>query len=241
MIKILIGNENTADNLSLSQFLANDKKFIIENTYDGTSTLNKYIEIEPDILILNSNFGDLNYINIIDHLCSLPEKKYKNNIILILNNFEEFYELNDYSKLFKVLKNDYTFEDIAKTVKSLSLKLKKPVLTVKELNIYLDQLCFPPHSQCTRYTRTAILHCYKHRESLTSLQNIYNIVAKIYRTEPKTIREGIRKSLQPLSNFTRFNTTNLILQIFETDIDNVTPTSFFNKFIDYLDYVKQQK
>lgn len=240
MIKILIGNENATDNSNLSQFLANDKKYIIENTYDGKSTFNKYLETKPDILILTSNFNDdLNGIEIIDKLSSLPDKKYRNNIILITHNPEEVYKLNNYSKIFNILKSDYKLEDIAKIVQSLSSKLKKPILTKEELNIYLDQLCFSPNSQCTEYTRTAILHCYEHRESLTSLKNIYKIVAEKHGTEPKTIREGIRKSLQPLSNYTRFNTTNLILQIFENDKDVITPTSFFNKFMDYLDYIKQ--
>ena len=180
MIKILIGNENATDNSELSQFLANDKKYIIENTYDGKSTLSKYIETKPDILILDSNFSDLNYIEIIDRISSLPDKKYPNNIILILHNSEEVFRLKNYTKIFNILKSDYRFEDIEKIVNSLSLKLKKPILTVAELNIYLSQLCFAPRSQCTDYTRTAILHCYEHPESQTSLQNIYKIVAKVY-------------------------------------------------------------
>lgn len=120
MIKILIGNENATDNSNLSQFLSNDKKYIIENTYDGKSTFSKYIETKPDILILDSNFSDLNYIEIIDRISSLPDKKYPNNIILILHNSEEVFRLKNYTKIFNILKSDYKFEDIAKIVNSLS-------------------------------------------------------------------------------------------------------------------------
>lgn len=241
MIKILIGNENATDNFNLSQFLSNDKKYIIENTYDGISTFNKYIEINPDILILNSNFSDMDYVEIIDHLSLLVDKNNNSNIILIVNNFEEVLKLNDCSKICYILKSTYKFEDISKLVESLALKFKKPELTVEVLNIYLAQLCFAPKSICTEYVRTAILHCYKHPESFTSLQDIYKIVAEIHLTHPKTIREGIRKALQPLSNYTRFNTSNLILQIFESENEIVTPTSFFNKFMAYLDYEMRKK
>ena len=240
MVKILIGNENATDNSNLSQFLANDKKYIIENTYDGKSTFNKYIETKPDILILNSSFSDMNYVEIIDHLSSVADKKHNCNTILILNNSEEVYKLNDCTKICKFLKSDYKFEDMAKIVESLELKFKKPELTLDELNIYLSQLCFAPRSLCTDYVRTAVLHCYEHPEIKTSLKNIYTVVAEIYCTEPKTIREGIRKALQPLSNYKRFDTTNLILQIFDNGKQSITPTIFFNRFMAYLEYEREK-
>ena len=240
MTKILIADENATNNFDLSQFLSNDKRFIIENTYDGITTLNKYIEIKPDILILNSHFSDINYTEIIDRLCLLPDENEISNIILIVNNIEELSLLKNANKICTILKKSHTQNDIGTAVNLLASKMEMPKLTLKELNLYLMQLCFVSKSLCTDYMRSAIMECYHHPQSFSSLQHIFEIVAYQYNTNPKTVREGIRKSLIPLNNYRTFYTNNLILKIFDFKGD-ITPKVFLDKFVNYLRCIKNKK
>ena len=55
MVKILIADTDIQRNSASCQFLANEKGFEIESTNDGSSTIKKYLEIEPNIFILDSN------------------------------------------------------------------------------------------------------------------------------------------------------------------------------------------
>ena len=54
MVKILIADTDVKRNSASCQFLANEKGFEIESTNDGSSTIKKYLEIEPNIFILDS-------------------------------------------------------------------------------------------------------------------------------------------------------------------------------------------
>ena len=79
MVKILIADTDVRRNSASCQFLANEKGFEIESTNDGSSTIKKYLEIEPNIFILDSNFKDIKTLEIIDRLSTSPIEKRKKN------------------------------------------------------------------------------------------------------------------------------------------------------------------
>lgn len=58
MVKILIAIADTdiQRNSASCQFLANEKGFEIESTNDGSSTIKKYLEIEPNIFYFRFKF-----------------------------------------------------------------------------------------------------------------------------------------------------------------------------------------
>lgn len=59
MVKILLADTDTKRNSASYQFLSNEKDFEIESTNDGISTIKKYLEIEPNIFVIDSNFTDI--------------------------------------------------------------------------------------------------------------------------------------------------------------------------------------
>ena len=82
MVKILIADTDVKRNSASCQFLANEKGFEIESTNDGSSTIKKYLEIEPNIFILDSNFKDIKTLEIIDRLSTSPiEKRKKKSMV----------------------------------------------------------------------------------------------------------------------------------------------------------------
>lgn len=81
MQKILIANPNAEQRIKLCKNLANDKRLEIIETVDGITTLEKYIDIRPNVLVLDSCLKDINCIEIIDRLSTSIADKRNNNII----------------------------------------------------------------------------------------------------------------------------------------------------------------
>ena len=99
MVKILIADTDIQRNSASCQFLANEKGFEIESTNDGSSTIKKYLEIEPNIFILDSNFTDIKTLEIIDRLYISPiEKRKKYNF-----NYKRAIQAIPYRKCIKSL------------------------------------------------------------------------------------------------------------------------------------------
>lgn len=68
MIKVLVANSNKAKTLNCCEYLSNDKELKVFGTNTGMATLNTYLEMKPDIFVLNMRFDDINGIEIIDKL-----------------------------------------------------------------------------------------------------------------------------------------------------------------------------
>lgn len=241
MVRILVADENMKDNLECSRFLANDKNFKMESTRDGISTLNKYLEMQPNILILNSHFSDIDYTEIINRLSLLPNEKHKSNIILTVNNPEEQLLLKKCSKIYEIVDKPIDFDQMIEIVNSLALEFETPPLTIPELNLLLLQLDFNIKSKCTEYLKFAIMQCYYYPEKFSSLNNVFEIVAKEFDKEPQTIREAFRKSLEPLNAYRISNSNNPLLKIFEDPTINITPKYFLDVFVNYLHDIKNKK
>lgn len=83
MRKIMIADDNKEFNSCCRNFLTKDSSIdIITCTIDEVTTLEKYLNLRPDILLLDLNLPTLNGIEIINRLTSLPNEKHLCNIII---------------------------------------------------------------------------------------------------------------------------------------------------------------
>lgn len=242
MVKILIADADAKSFFDFCQFLSNDKKINIENTKDGKTTISRYNEVKPNILILNSNIKDMSYSEIINHLSSLPDEKHKSNIILILNKTEEFLSIRNIAKVYAVFDSDFDIGELLETINLMSLEFKTPPLTLDELKVYLLQFNFNKHSTCTDYMLYAIRQCYYYPETFTTLNNIFKIVAKKFDVKPKTVKEGMRKSLKALNLYQQIDPTNKIFELFvNRSLKDITPCYFLEVIVPYIRDIKNKK
>ena len=72
MVKVLVSNANVEENSIICKFLTNENDFEIENTKDYITTINKYLKIEPDIFILDSQFDKMSYNDILSKIALFP-------------------------------------------------------------------------------------------------------------------------------------------------------------------------
>ena len=82
MQKVLIANQNVEQNNAFCQHLSKDKRLEIIGITDGTTTLEKYLEIQPNILVIDSCMKDIDYIDLINRLSTNIREKRNCNIIL---------------------------------------------------------------------------------------------------------------------------------------------------------------
>lgn len=141
MVNLLIGSKNTPEIDILCQTLANDKEFKIENTITGIETISKYLQSNPDILVLDNSLSDINIPDILDKLTSVDLKNQKCDTILTLNE-ENNIKIKNVSKvnsiLYKPLKNNELFD----TIKLMSDYFHTPNLEPYEIDFLLQSLDF---------------------------------------------------------------------------------------------------
>lgn len=124
MVKILIADTDIQRNSASCQFLANEKGFEIESTNDGSSTIKKYLEIEPNIFILDSNFTDIKTLEIIDRLSISPIEKRKKNTILTISEPYKPFLIENVSKVYQFLYRPFDNEKLLNTINQMKLEFK---------------------------------------------------------------------------------------------------------------------
>ena len=89
MIQVMIADDNLDLNNLCCNILSKDKDIqIISSTLDGESTLKDYMQLKPDVLLLDLDLPKMNGIDIINNICLDETEKRKNNIIIISGNTE---------------------------------------------------------------------------------------------------------------------------------------------------------
>lgn len=241
MLKVLVASENIKQNSQYCNYLANDKDLEVISTKDGITTLNKYLSLRPNILILDTFFSDLNYTDIIDKITKLDDESSKCNTILTVNTDIKKLDLRNVEKIYSILSEPVNLQELSQTLSNMKKKCKYAEITIDEINTYLSRLYFNLGSNGTDYITSAIFYCYYNPFALKSLDGIYDYVSKEYNVDAKTIKAGIRSSLVPLNTYRSINSQNKLLAIFNIYKDNITPKQFLKAFVPYLRYKKNKK
>lgn len=238
MLKVLVADESLESNLRCCQYLlANDKNLNIVSSNSGISTLEKYHEINPNVLVINSNFKDMKYTEIINKLSNTGEERHNCNIILTVidNNkvevdfmakvYKLFYKL-DYDKIYDGI-NQYNLDNIIfyepseKNLRALFYKL----------NLYNERLG-------SVYLKYAIVKCYHNPELLNSLNSIFTLIAKEFNISYESIRPAMRNALKSVNNCRNITGDKGIFKLFENE-DAITPKNFIRTITTY--YLKQKR
>ncbi|MCI9245861.1 MAG: hypothetical protein HFJ30_01745 [Clostridia bacterium] len=238
MLKVLVADESLESNLRCCQYLlANDKNLNIVSSNSGINTLEKYHEINPNVLVINSNFKDMKYTEIINELSNTGEERHNCNIILtVLDSnkvevdfmakvYKLFYKL-DYDKIYDGI-NQYNLDNIIfyepseKNLRALFYKL----------NLYNERLG-------SVYLKYAIVKCYHTPELLNSLNSIFTLISKEFNISYESIRPAMRNALKSVNNCRNMTGDKGIFKLFENE-DSITPKIFIRTITTY--YLKQKR
>ena len=238
MQKVLIASPNVEQRIKLCQCLANDKRLEVIETADGKTALEKYLDIKPNVLVLDSCLKDINCIEIINRLSTNIADKRNNNIILTAQK-EEILNLSNAAKIYKVIYKDENSNDFYDTIKEMYLFGEYEELTNEELDLLFLTLKIPLNSNGTNYIREAIFECYYYPDLQKKLNDIFTIIGQRHNKSNSAIRSSFRTALERL-NMYKGTFFCPIVQYFDTK-ENITPKDFLEIVVMYLHLQKGKK
>lgn len=234
MIQVMIADDNLDLNNLCCNILSKDKDIqIISSTLDGESTLKDYMQLKPDVLLLDLNLPKMNGIDIINNICLDETEKKKNNIIIISGNTELRYNLFNTSKIFRIMPKPVDFNDVISTIKEIVTENNYIPIVEKEIRNFLFSLNFNLYADGTRYLIDAIKLGSENIRLVRNIKTLYDEVAELHSTSSNTIKWGIRNAIETMNHNT---TKHEINKIFHINYDKkMTPKYFIPLVISYFD------
>ena len=234
MIQVIIADDNLDLNNLCCNILSKDKDIqIISSTLDGESTLKDYMQLKPDVLLLDLDLPKMNGIDIINNICLDETEKKKNNIIIISGNTELRYNLFNTSKIFRIMPKPVDFNDVISTIKEIATENNYIPIVEKEIRNFLFSLNFNLYADGTRYLIDAIKLGSENIRLVRNIKTLYDEVAELHSTSSNTIKWGIRNAIETMNHNT---TKHEINKIFHINYDKkMTPKYFIPLVISYFD------
>lgn len=234
MIQVIIADDNLDLNNLCCNILSKDKDIqIISSTLDGESTLKDYMQLKPDVLLLDLDLPKMNGIDIINNICLDETEKKKNNIIIISGNTELRYNLFNTSKIFRIMPKPVDFNDVISTIKEIVTENNYIPIVEKEIRNFLFSLNFNLYADGTRYLIDAIKLGSENIKLVRNIKTLYDEVAELHSTSSNTIKWGIRNAIETMNHNT---TKHEINKIFHINYDKkMTPKYFIPLVISYFD------
>lgn len=231
MIKVMIAEDNKNLCENCFEFLTNDENIkIVSCTIDGKRTLEKYLEVKPDVLLLDLDLPKISGIEVINFLSRFSEERNKCNIIVVSGSAELLCNLYNTAQVYRVIPKPANFQYILQTIKEIPLKPTE--INQKELKELLTSLRFKVYSKNVLYLITAINIAYNRPYLLNNIKDLYSTVASQYNLSPTTIKWSIRNSIESLN---RSTTIEEICSIFSLKykLDNITPKQFITLVVEH--------
>lgn len=234
MIQVMIADDNLDLNNLCCNILSKDKDIqIISSTLDGESTLKDYMQLKPDVLLLDLDLPKMNGIDIINNICLDETEKKKNNIIIISGNTELRYNLFNTSKIFRIMPKPVDFNDVISTIKEIATENNYIPIVEKEIRNFLFSLNFNLYADGTIYLIDAIKLGSENIRLVRNIKTLYDEVAELHSTSSNTIKWGIRNAIETMNHNT---TKHEINKIFHINYDKkMTPKYFIPLVISYFD------
>lgn len=238
MLKVLVADEDLEANSNCCQYLTNDKTLDVISTFSGIDTIKQYREIHPNVLVINSNFKDKDYFEIINELSTTSSERNNCNIILTVNDNTNKLELDFMAKVYKL----FYFLDYSNIKKGIEQYNLDNVIFYEPSEENLQALFYKLNLYNERlgavYLKCAIVQCYNNPTLLNSLNSIYCLVAEAFNIDYNSVRPAMRNALKTVNNFRNRSGNKGIFKLFENE-DSITPKNFIRIITTY--YLKQKK
>lgn len=214
MIKVMVADDNTSLNDLCCNFLTKDKDIeIVSSTIDGETTLEKYKELKPDVLLLDLSMPKMNGLDIINNLCLDENEKKKNNIIIISGNSDLRYNILNTSKVFRIMPKPISFDRILYTIKEIVSEQNQEKINERKIRDFLFSLNFNLYADGTIYLIDALKIGIENQKLLRNIKDLYDKVAEIHSIPSNSVKWSIRNAIETMNNNTSKNEINSIFNI----------------------------
>ena len=241
MVKVLVADKNTKKTNEYYQYLSNnmDSRTIIANS--GTETITKYRKFEPNILVLDSQFDDINSLEIIDKLSVTTDEKRNINIILTTKSDKEQASFREVSKVYKFIRKPFHLDELSSTIIKMAKENHYPKLNEDYLNQLLYSMNIIPYGKRAEILIDAIKECYYIPYYCSHIYELYNELLKKYPyNNCEAIRSAIRDCLKPLNYHRDRLTEHPVAMKFEPETD-ISNSEFLQVIISHLHFEKNKE
>lgn len=233
MVNVLIGNKDIHEDIKNFEFLTDNDEYKIITSSSGIETINKCRINKPDIILLNSNFTDIAYTEIIDKISNLPDEEDKNNLILTVKNPQDKIALKNVSIIYRIYDYPFDSKQMRQTINYLKERYEIPSITIFEIRTLLSRLGLHPYNVGTQYLISAIYKCYTHPQDFKTLDNIYKKIAIDNDISKDYVKSKIRHTIDTFNKLDMSFTKNLYLEIFGC-VQFLSSKRFIEIIVDFL-------
>ena len=235
MIQVMIAEDNIEISSMYCKFLTKDKNInIISKTEDGEKTIEMYMALKPDVLILDLDMPKLNGLEVINQISKDSEEKNKCNIIVISGNYSLMHELYNTAKVYRIIPKPVDLDYVLHIIKDYEKEnLLSSTITEKEVRSLLINFKLQPYTRNSNYLTDAIMSAYKKPFLLGNIQDLYREVGRKNSVNYTVIQWSIRNSINTINNKIP---SELLKSIFNLNSKQIiTPKHFFTMLIEYFE------
>lgn len=240
MMNLMVANKNTLELNVLLQNLANDRKYIIKNTFDEKDTIEKYFKFNPDILVLDDSLSEISIEKIIDKLSAFPIDRQKCNTILTLKE-NTFLRLKKFSKIDSIVYKPFSNNSLYTAIDDLSKVYCTPGIDFYDIDILLAALGFNSFSNGYQYLKEAIIYCYYDEDALEKFDRTLDLISYEHNISKSQVRDAIRACLKHFNSINHTYYSKDLEILLYNDGKDITPKAFLQKIVIYLIYKKQKR
>lgn len=234
MVKVLIANREIEKEIKNFHFLKErSNEFEIITSCSGAETVEKCKEVEPSIIILNSDFSDMLYTDVLNSLSNLPSENDKCNLILTVENPQDKMLLSNTSIIYKILNAPLNETEMRETIELLKTRFELPNLTLKGLRSILLSLGINIYSIGAQYLISAIFKSYYHSKNFITLDHLYSLISEDYNVSKEQVKNSIRHCIDTFNKGYNISDKDLYFKIFGR-ATNISSKQFIQLLIDYL-------
>jgi len=235
MIRVMVADDNTDLNNMYCKFLTKDKDIkIISQTTDGKETLDKYLELKPDLLLLDLEMPTLSGLDVIHALSEIPKEKNLKNIIVISGKSVLRAELWNMSKIYmsfqKPVDLDTIHQKIREFIKEREINFRE--ISRKEITLFLYEVKINSRKRNLEILVDSIQTAYKNPRLLLNINDLYNEIGKTKNISSISVQYSIRNSMRSIN---KNISSKHLKDIFHLEsYDNaIAPKYFFQTTIEY--------
>lgn len=199
MIKIMIADDNIELSDIMKTLLSQNSDFqVVKQTYTGIETINHYLTLKPDILILDMEIPSLNGTDVINYLCNHSiEEQHKCNILIVSGKIKK-YPLNCAEKVFRIIQKPYDWDFLYKSINDcykFQLSTKKNTFEKENIKNILERLKFDFSHTGSKFLLEAILLVKESSSPVFTIDNLYIELAQKHSTSPRRVKWNIENSI----------------------------------------------
>ena len=121
MVKVIIAEDDERQLQNFSNFITNETNFeIVAKTTNGKDTIEKYLELKPDVLFLDLDMPNINGLGVLRNLKNQNDKR---NIIITSQSNELISNLYDFENIYRLMPKPFKFDQAIKSAREIYLDI----------------------------------------------------------------------------------------------------------------------